>query len=365
MGELHMKFRFHHLAIPHTVTHPDYVACAYSMKVLKFAKMMTQRGHEVIHYGHERSEVVCTEHVTVTDDAVLQQAYGDHDWRRHQFRHNVTDHANQEFIRRSVPEIRRRVQPGDFVLANWGFGHQAICEAAEALGAIAVEPGVGYTSGHFARWRAYESHAVRAVVEGRQNPQNWYSRVIPNYFDPEDFDYSEAKKDSVLFLGRVSEAKGISTCIRATEAAGVPLLIAGQGRIRDVGWTQTPPHVTELGYADRDRRRQLMRDARALIIATTYLEPFGGVVVEALLSGTPIITPHFGAFAEIQQPGRTGFVCHTLRDYVQAIRAIDQIPPEHCRARGLDYTLDRVAPEFEQWFADIREIYTGRGWMAI
>ena len=357
-----MKFRFHHLAIPHTVTHPDYVACAYTQKVLKFARMMTERGHEVIHYGHERSAVICTEHVTVTDDAVLAQAYGDHDWRRHQFQHNTADHANQEFTRRTIPEIRSRARQNDFVLCNWGYGHQAIANSVPQ--AIAVEPGVGYTSGHFARWRAYESHAVRNVVEGKLTPQNWYSRVIPNYFDAEDFDYQEWKDDYVLFLGRVTELKGISTCIQATEAAGVTLKIAGQGRISDVGWHTTPAHVEELGYADTAMRRRLMANASALIIATTYLEPFGGVVVEALLSGTPIITPHFGAFAEIQT-GRTGFLCHTLRDYVEAIKNRHTIRPQDCRVRGEDYLLERVAPQFERWFADIQEMYTGKGWMAI
>lgn len=357
-----MKFRFHHLAIPHTRTHPDYVACAYSMKVLKFAKMMTERGHTVIHYGHEDSDVICSEHVPVTDDAVLKKAYGDFDWRRHQFRHNTADYANREFVRRAIPAVRQRVQPNDFLLCNWGIGHEPIARAVPD--AIACEPGVGYTSGHFARWRAYESHAVRAVVEGSQTPQNWYSRVIPNYFDVADFDYSVEKDDYVLFLGRVSELKGISTCIRATAAAGVRLKIAGQGRIADVGWNEVPAHVEELGYADIEMRRRLMSRARALIIATTYLEPFGGVVVESLLSGTPIITPHFGAFAEIQT-GRTGFLCHTLRDYVEAIHRIDSIDPAACRERGLEYSLDAVAPQFERWFADLREMYTGEGWSAL
>ena len=357
------KHRLHLLALPHTVTHHDYVACAYTSKNLKFAKMMTQRGHEVIHYGHERSEVICAEHVTVSDDAVLQKAYGDHDWRRHQFRHNVTDHANQEFIRRAIPEVKKRAQQNDFLLCTWGIGHKPIADAVPEL--IAVESGVGYTSGHFSSWRAYESHAVRNSVEGQQNPQNWYSWVIPNYFDVEDFDYSEQKDDYVLFLGRVSELKGISTCIRATAAAGVRLKIAGQGRIADVGWTETPAHVEELGYADREMRRELMSRARALIIATTYNEPFGGVVVEALLSGTPIITPHFGAFAEINQHNTTGYLCHTLREYVDAIKNVHRIKPQDCRMRGMQYSLTAVAPQFEAWFDAIHECYTGPGWMAL
>jgi glycosyltransferase involved in cell wall biosynthesis len=327
--------------------------------------MMTERGHEVIHYGHERSEVICTEHVTVTNDAVLEACYGEHDWRRHQFRHNITDSANTYFAMEAKVAVQQRARPGDFLLCTWGIGHKQIADHVEPLGVIPVEPGIGYSTGQFARWRAYESHAIRTVVEGRKNPQDWYSRVIPNYFDLADFEYSDRKQPYVLFLGRVTEIKGISTCIQATAAAGVPLKIAGQGRISDVGWTTLPDHVEELGYADVDLRRALMRDASALIIATTYLEPFGGVVVEALLSGTPIITPHFGAFAEINREGETGFLCHTLRDYVDALRCRHRISPQACRQRGMQYSLEAVGPQFERWFSDIREVYTGQGWTAI
>ncbi len=323
------------------------------------------RGHEIIHYGHPDSDLPCTEHVIVTDDRVLQQAYGTHDWRRHQFQHNIQDWANQEFIRRTIPEIQRRVQPRDFVLCWWGIGHQAIADAVRDLGAIPVEPGIGYTSGHFAEWRAYESHAVRNVVEGARSPQPWYSRVIPNYFDPAEFTFRKHKEDFVLYLGRVTELKGITTCIRATEAAGAPLVIAGQGRLSDLGYQQTPPHVEELGYADVATRRDLLSRASALIIASNYLEPFGGVQVEALLSGTPVIAPHFGAFAEVQQPGRTGFLCHTLRDFRDAVQQRHTIAAQACRDRGREYTLEAVAPEFERWFSDIQEVYTGRGWSAL
>lgn len=359
------RHRLHLLGIPHTVTHHDYVACAYTQKCLKMAKMMTQAGHEVLHYGHERSQVECAEHISVTDDLVLAKAYGDHDWRRNQFKHNVFDHANVTFNQRAIPEITKRARKGDFLLATWGIGHQSIARAVEPLGVIPVEPGIGYTSGHFARWRAYESHAVRTAVEGARSPQDWYSWVIPNYFDPEDFDYSDKKQDYVLYLGRITELKGVSTCVQACEHAGVRLKLAGQGRLSDLGYATIPEHCEEIGYADRETRRQLMSKARALIIGTTYLEPFGGVVVEALLSGTPIITPFFGAFAEINQHNRTGFLCHTLREYVDAIKNAHRIRPQDCRIRGMAYSLEATAPQFVSWFDAITEVYEGQGWTAV
>ena len=326
--------------------------------------MMTERGHTVYHYGHADSDVVCTEHITITDNEVLQKAYGSHDWRRHTFKHNIFDHANVTRNQRAIPEIMKRAKQYDFLCCAWGVGDQNVAREVQKLGVIPTEPGVGYSTGTFTDWRAYESHAIRNATEGLNNPQSWYATVIPNYFDPEDFTFQEYKDDYVLFLGRVSELKGISTCIQACAAAGVKLKIAGQGRLSDLGYETVPDHVEELGYADTETRRKLMSNARALIIATTYLEPFGGVVVEALLSGTPIITPFFGAFAEIQN-GKTGFLCHTLRDYVNAIKNSDQISPADCRARGMDYSLEAIAPKFETWFSSIQECYTKSGWNSL
>ena len=108
-----------------------------------------------------------------------------------------------------------------------------------------------------------------------------------------------------------------------------------------------------------------MSRASAFLIATTYNEPFGGVQVESMLSGTPVISPFHGAFAEVNIHGKTGFHCHTLRDYVDAIKRRHEIQPADCRQRGMEYTLDRVAPQYERWFADIMDIYTGAGWMEL
>lgn len=355
------QFRFHLPQLPHVIITDETTSCAFSQKVRKFARMMRSRGHHVIFYGHARSEVERDEFVEVTDDAVLQESYGDYDWQGTGYRHNVQDLAFRVFNERMSKALPERAQAGDILCLPFGTGHEPVARVAESLGVIPVETGIGHSTGSFARWRIYESHAIRAAVEGA-GPQNWYSRVIPNYFDLEDFDYSESKQPWVLYLGRITELKGITTCIRATAAAGAELVIAGQGNMASLGYETLPDHVRFVGYADRETRRGLMSRASALIVASTYLEPFGGVQVEALLSGTPIITPGFGAFAEVNQHETTGFHCWTLRDFRDAVIRRWEIDPAECRAAGLRYTLDRVAPEFERYFEDVQAVYQGAGW---
>jgi glycosyltransferase involved in cell wall biosynthesis len=352
--------RFHILGLPHTVTSKEYNACAYTQKVLKFGKMMTSRGHTVIHYGHEDSDLVCSEHVTVIRNEDFQKAYGNYDWRKNFFKYDLSDHAYQTFFKNSIIEVGKRKQKNDFILPFWGSGVRPICDAHKDL--ITVEPGIGYAGGHWARWKVFESYAILHAYYGLDAvgtcKSDWYDVVIPNYFDTDDFEYSEDKDDYFLFLGRVYEGKGIHIAMQATEKTGSKLIVAGQNP-DDMKFTD---NVEFIGYADSETRKKLLSRAKGLIIASTYIEPFGGVQVEALLSGTPTITTDWGAFTENNIHGVTGYRCRTFSDFVSAIKDIDQINPEECRKQGLKFSLENVAPMYEKYFNDILNVYNKKGW---
>jgi glycosyltransferase involved in cell wall biosynthesis len=355
--------RFHVLGLPHTVSSKEYNACAYTQKVVKFCKMMTKRGHICIHYGHEES-AVDAEHVTVTTNKDLEIAYGNYDWRKNFFKFDVNDHAYQTFYKNAIEEVSKRKEKHDFILPFWGSGVRPICDAHQDL--ICVEPGIGYAGGHWARFKIFESYAIYHAYCGLKNvgtcQQDWYEIVIPNYFDPDDFEYSSIKDDYFLYLGRVYEGKGVHIAYQVAEKLKCKLLIAGQNSLANMGHTNVPSNIVELGYADVNKRKQLMSKAKGAFVLTQYLGPFEGVQVECLLSGTPTITTDWGCFAENNVHGITGFRCRTFEDCVQAAQRISEINPENCRKFGENFLMDNVAKRYEKYFQDVLNVHNAKGW---
>ncbi len=354
--------RFHILGLPHTVSSKEFNACAYTQKVVKFGKMMTERGHEVIHYGHEDSDLICTEHVTVLTNDDFAKSYGTHDWRKNFFKFDMQDYAYQKFFSNAIREVAKRKQKNDFILPFWGSGVKPICDAHEH-DMIVVEPGIGYAGGHWARWKIWESYAIMHAYYGMQGvgncQQDWYDVVIPNYFDLDDFEFKpEEKEDYFLYLGRVYDGKGVHIAVQVTEKIGAKLIIAGQKPDN----MEFPPNVEFVGYADVPTRKKLMARAKAAFAPSMYIEPFGGVQIEMLLSGTPTITTDWGSFTENNPNGVTGYRCRTFDQFCWAAKNIETIDPYNCRAFGENFALEKVAPMYEEFFQNVLNVYTGNGW---
>ncbi len=365
--------RFHVLAIPHTVTTPEYSACAFTQKVLKFCKMMTDRGHTVFHYGHEDSDVVCTEHITVTTNQLLLETYGTYDWKKESFRHNVGDKANKTFNERAIVEIYKRKQYKDYLLAFWNCGHSDTLNAHKDL--ICVEPGIGCFNSLVAPYCIFESYAVMHWVYAKYNMSpRWLDSVIPNYFDEKDFakvsdgpyclpDTCDTNKainalepGYVLFLGRMIECKGIGIVSDVTKRTGDRLVLAGQ----EDPWKliEKRESTINIGYVTPEQRKALLSKAKCLMAPSHYAEPFGGVNVEAQMAGVPVLTSDWGAFCETVKHGVTGYRCRVIEHFVWALKNVHRLNKSEIQTYAIEnYSLNRVAKMYEEYFAMIATVF--------
>lgn len=353
-------FRFHVIGIPHTRTTQEYNTCAFTQKVLKFCKMMHRRGHTVFHYGNPGSNPECTENIEVTTNELFESIYGAHPTGLYDLdNHDIYD----EFTRNAIIEIGKRKKPLDIILPFYGAGVRTICDAHPDL--LTIEPGIGYY-GSFADYRVYESYAWMHCQVTDINRPNWYHTVIPAFFDLEDFTYnpdleSRLRDPYFLFVGRVCVDKGVNIAMQVCEKLGARLVVAGP---LWADYDRLPDWVEYLGPVDVHKRNDLMSHAVASFVPSQYSEPFGWVVIENHLTGTPVIGTDWGAFPETNIQGVTGYRCRTFDDFLNAaMDCLDgKILPENCRKNGEKYSFDSIAPMYEKYFQDVTNIYTGNGW---
>lgn len=349
--------RFHLVSLPHTNTTLEFTACAFTEKVRKFSNMMMSLGHTVYLYAGEFNEANCSEHIVCISDEQRREATPDH-YTMASF-DNSLPHW-QVFNANAIREVEARSQPGDFLCLIGGSAHKPIADALPQL--MPVEFGIGYP-GTFAPFRVFESYAWMHTVYGSasSNPGSidgrFYDVVIPSYFEPELFPLGKGDGDYLLFVGRLIERKGYHIAEMVAKHLGKRLIIAGHG---------TPPTYGEhVGVIDAKQRAELMGSATAMFAPTIYIEPFGSVVPEAMMCGTPTITTDWGAFTETVQHGFNGYRCHTLGEFVQA--ALD--------APGLDrvaihsdahskYSVDVVAHLYDKYFHRLQTL-NGAGWYTI
>lgn len=348
--------KIHVLGIPHTVTSKDFLTCAFTQKVLKLCAMMRRRGHTVIHYGVEGSDVEATEHVSLVTRAELDAAYP-HPGTEF-YKHADVDGPRAAYLEKwkesLKTQLRLRVgRPNTEIIAmTWGGPQRDACAG---IPQFQVESGIGYPI-TFADYRVYESYAWLHMNLGRDNlygGEKWYWAVIPNAFEVKDFRFRTERGEDLLYIGRLNHDKGVGLAVHVAHEVGRKITIVGQG-------DPTPflePHVTYLPPVNVAERARLLSECAAVICPTFYVEPFAGVNVEAQLSGAPVITTDWGAFTETVLHGRTGYRCRTFEQFVWAAKNIGNIDPLTCRDWAREnYSMERVALMYEEFFQQVLNV---------
>jgi len=178
---------------------------------------------------------------------------------------------------------------------------------------------------------------------------------VYNGVDPEEFVYRERKDDYLLFLSKVSrKVKGIDTALRLARRLGFRLVVAGGTRwsLRKTGgwWDSVRADIHFVGEVGGRQKADLIAGARALLFPIRWDEPFGIVVAEAMISGTPVITTPRGSMPELVSE-EVGFLCADEGQMAEAVRRLPDISPAACRRRALEhFTAEVCAHKYVDYY---------------
>ena len=166
---------------------------------------------------------------------------------------------------------------------------------------------------------------VTAVSEAqwRDWPHLQRAAVVHHAVDAAQFTLRATPDDYLCFLGRMIPGKGPVEAVAAARALGMRLLLAGPAT--EYFRTHVAPlvdgrDVEYVGPVAGRARDLLLGGARALLYPNRDPEPFGLVLVEAMMCGTPVAAVGVGAVAEIVDEGVTGCIAPTAAALVPAVR---------------------------------------------
>ena len=134
-------------------------------------------------------------------------------------------------------------------------------------------------------------------------------RIIPSGVELPAKVGEEADPPELLYAGRLSAEKGVLELAEA--AAGLPLVIAGDGPLR-----KRVPGA--LGFVPHEELQQLYARA-AVVVCPSRREGFGVACLEAMAHGRPVVATRVGGLRDLVVDGETGLVVPP-RD-VRALRA--------------------------------------------
>ncbi len=135
--------------------------------------------------------------------------------------------------------------------------------------------------------------------------------VKPNFVHPDPGEKSAAG-DYALFVGRLSDGKGVSTLLAAWELlhSSIPLVVIGDGPLRAALQAKAREknlrRVAFRGRLEVTEARAAMKQAAFLIVPSVWYETFSLNIAEAFACGTPVLCSRLGAMEENVVDHRTG-----------------------------------------------------------
>jgi glycosyltransferase involved in cell wall biosynthesis len=357
---------FHILSVPEHPVRKEITTCGFTGLTYRMAVMLKEAGHHVTIYGVPTPDCPHDEFVETVSISTYRRFWKERSKDQHQTCHGGHNIAHTQFIERGAVKLAKRYKKGDLILNFFGAAHAW----ANKISPFVIEPSIGYL--HAASpFRIYGSSGWMHYCYGEEKlsvKPRMFDAVIPHYLDMRDWELNPDQKrgDHLLFLGRLGAGKGEIILDDLAERTGRQIRVYGQQPASPAPSVKFKNPLVEYGgILNHEERKVAMQSVAALIAPSLYVEPCALVALEALSSGTPVISTDFGGFREVVTAD-VGFRCRMLREFVHAVENIHTIDNATCRKVAEQrYSLEAVWPQFEDYFSRILTLHDkDGGWYA-
>jgi glycosyltransferase involved in cell wall biosynthesis len=190
-------------------------------------------------------------------------------------------------------------------------------------------------------------------------------QVIRNGVRLEQFPLETHKQDYLLWMGRICEEKGPHIALDVAAEVGMKIVLAGKvfpfAYHQEYFRREIEPRLAQMGDQavhlvdiTAQRKSELLRNAKAVLIPSTVAETSSLVAMEAAASGTPVIAFKQGALAEVVQSGETGIIVNDTEQMTRAVGSVSRLRPRTCHGFAhKHFSSKRMFHEYEQLYEEV------------
>jgi glycosyltransferase involved in cell wall biosynthesis len=136
---------------------------------------------------------------------------------------------------------------------------------------------------------------------------------LPNFVDLGEYSpqYNWQQR-SIVYFGRLSPEKGLSTLLEAVKGLNVQLKVIGDGPIRQElekkAVVERINNVLFVGYKSGKELQKEIQNAMAAVTPSQWYENNPRTVIESFALGKPVIGARIGGIPELVKDGKTGYI---------------------------------------------------------
>jgi len=306
-----------------------------------------RRDHDVTLFGASNSESL----------AKLVSSFNDGDLVSSSLPDDIKAHYTRLLIAKCYEKKEYDIIHSHFTLLSSYHAH-----SVETPTVISVHSPIREEIKPFLKYYKNLKYISFSLAQRKQLPElNWYANIYHGV-DTKFFAYNETPKNYFLFLGRITQDKGVHLAIEAAKRVGIEFIIAGKSYPNEGYWHKEIEQnidgtiIRYVGQKNLDEKMELLKNAKALIFPSQCEEAFGYSMIEALSCGTPVIGWNSGSIPEIVKHGKTGFIVNSVDELVDAMKKVDTISRKDCRNRAETFfSLEKMVTGYERVYKRILE----------